>query len=203
MQGWDTAHKASVLAWLAHGVWVQPEQMMVEGIERITPADFHNAAVLGYGIKLLAIITRDFASDELSVRVHPTLLPAGSVIANVGGVFNGVSVTGDVVGTTPCTSAAAPPGCDGQRRHQRHRRRAGADSPEPVASSARFPPAIQPTAGGTPALLQASRLRVAAAWRTLGISGAVTTLGSRSRISRACWPAWRRSRPASASASRA
>jgi len=100
VEGWDAAHKASILAWLAHGVWVKPRQMVVEGITRITPADFKNAAMLGYGIKLLAVITRDLASNELSVRVHPTLLPEGSVVANVSGVFNAVSVTGDVVGTT-------------------------------------------------------------------------------------------------------
>lgn len=100
VKGWDAAHKASVLAWLAHGVWVKPSQMVVEGIDRITPADFKNAATLGYGIKLLAVITRDFTTDELSVRVHPTLLPEGNVIANVSGVFNAISVTGDVVGTT-------------------------------------------------------------------------------------------------------
>jgi homoserine dehydrogenase len=100
VEGWDTAHKASILAWLAHGVWVRPEQMTVEGIERITPADFRNASALGYGIKLLAIITRDFAADEIVVRVHPTLLPKGSVLARVSGVFNAISVTGDVVGTT-------------------------------------------------------------------------------------------------------
>jgi homoserine dehydrogenase len=79
---------------------VNTDQMIVEGIARITPADFKNAATLGYGIKLLAIITRDFDSNQLSVRVHPTLLPEGNVIANVSGVFNAISVTGDVVGTT-------------------------------------------------------------------------------------------------------
>ena len=100
VDGWDTAHKASVLTWLAHGVWVKTDQMIVEGISRITPADFKNAAMLGFGIKLLAIITRDFARNEISVRVHPTLLPEGNVVANVSGVFNAVSVTGDVVGTT-------------------------------------------------------------------------------------------------------
>jgi homoserine dehydrogenase len=100
VEGWDTAHKASILAWLAHGVWVRPEQMIVEGIDRITPADFRNAASLGFGIKLLAIITRDFTSDEIVVRVHPTLLPQESVLARVNGVFNAISVTGDVVGTT-------------------------------------------------------------------------------------------------------
>ena len=100
VEGWDTAHKASILAWLAHGVWVRPEQMIVEGIERITPADFRNASALGYGIKLLAIISRDFGTNEISVRVHPTLLPEDSVLARVSGVFNAISVTGDVVGTT-------------------------------------------------------------------------------------------------------
>lgn len=100
VDGWDTAHKACVLAWLAHGVWVKTDQMIVEGISRITPDDFKNAAVLGFGIKLLAVITRDFERDELSVRVHPTLLPEGNVVANVSGVFNAISVTGDVVGTT-------------------------------------------------------------------------------------------------------
>jgi homoserine dehydrogenase len=100
VQGWDAAHKAAVLTYLAHGVWVNPEQMVVEGIDRLTPADFRHAEAFGYGIKLLAIIARDFATDELSVRVHPTLLPASHVVANVSGVFNAVSVKGDVVGTT-------------------------------------------------------------------------------------------------------
>ncbi|OHE89179.1 MAG: homoserine dehydrogenase [Verrucomicrobia bacterium RIFCSPLOWO2_12_FULL_64_8] len=100
VQGWDTAHKAAILAYLAHGVWVKPEQMLVEGIERITPADIGHAAQLGYGIKLLAVITRDFATNELFVRVHPTLLPRHLVLASVNGVYNGIAVTGDVVGTT-------------------------------------------------------------------------------------------------------
>jgi homoserine dehydrogenase len=100
VEGWDTAHKASILAWLAHGVWIRPEQMIVEGIDQITPADFKNAAALGFGIKLLAIITRDFNAAEIVVRVHPTLLPQESVLARVSGVFNAISVTGDVVGTT-------------------------------------------------------------------------------------------------------
>lgn len=100
VQGWDTAHKAAVLAYLAHGVWVPTEQMVVEGIDRLTPADFRHAATFGYGIKLLAIISRDFARDELSVRVHPTLLPASHVVASVSGVYNAISVQGDVVGTT-------------------------------------------------------------------------------------------------------
>lgn len=100
VHGWDTAHKAAVLTYLAHGVWVKTEQMIVEGIDRLTPADFRHAATFGYGIKLLAIISRDFSTNELSVRVHPTLLPESHVVAKVSGVFNAVSVKGDVVGTT-------------------------------------------------------------------------------------------------------
>jgi homoserine dehydrogenase len=100
VQGWDTAHKASILAFLAHGRWVPTSRMLVEGIEKITQADIRYAAQLGYAIKLLAVITRDFEANELFVRVHPTLLPRRQVLANVNGVYNGISVTGDVVGTT-------------------------------------------------------------------------------------------------------
>ena len=100
VDGWDTAHKASVLAFLAHGVWIKTDQMIVEGIAKITQADLKHAAALGYGIKLLAVITRDFAANQFFVRVHPTLIPQERVLANVNGVFNGIAVTGDVVGTT-------------------------------------------------------------------------------------------------------
>ncbi|HEU5079434.1 MAG TPA: homoserine dehydrogenase [Opitutaceae bacterium] len=100
VDGWDTAHKASILAYLAHGEWIKTDQMIVEGITKITQADLKHAATLGFGIKLLAVITRDFETNELFVRVHPTLLPKNRVLANVNGVFNGIAVTGDVVGTT-------------------------------------------------------------------------------------------------------
>ncbi len=100
VDGWDTAHKASVLAFLAHGVWIKTDKMIVEGIAKITQADLKHAAALGYGIKLLAVITRDFTANQLFVRVHPTLIPQERVLANVNGVFNGIAVTGDVVGTT-------------------------------------------------------------------------------------------------------
>ena len=100
VDGWDTAHKASILAFLAHGVWLRTDQMIVEGIAQITQADLKHAATLGYGIKLLAVITRDFDTNQVFVRVHPTLLPKDRVLANVNGVFNGIAVTGDVVGTT-------------------------------------------------------------------------------------------------------
>jgi homoserine dehydrogenase len=100
VEGWDTAHKAGILAFLAHGAWVPTEKMLVEGITRITQTDLQFAREHGYAIKLLAVIARDFASGELSVRVHPTLLPLTKVLANVNDVFNGISVNGDVVGET-------------------------------------------------------------------------------------------------------
>jgi len=82
--------------------------MIVEGISRITPADFKNASVLGFGIKLLAVITRDFAKNELSVRVAPDAAARGQRRREYQRVFNAVSVKGDVVGTTFPTADAGP-----------------------------------------------------------------------------------------------
>lgn len=100
VEGWDTAHKAAILAYLAHGAWVPTKAMIVEGITQLTQADITFARDHGYAIKLLAVISRDFDSGELFVRVHPTLVPRTKVIANVNEVYNGISVRGDVVGET-------------------------------------------------------------------------------------------------------
>lgn len=100
VDGWDTAHKASILAYLAHGAWVPTKSMLVEGITKLTQADLTYARDNGFAIKLLAVITQDLATDELFVRVHPTLVPRTKVLANVNEVYNGISVTGDVVGET-------------------------------------------------------------------------------------------------------
>lgn len=100
LDGWDTAHKAVILAFLAHGKWVKYDEMLVEGIRKISQADIQQAASLGYSIKLLAAIERDFESDNLFISVRPSLISRRNVLANLGGPFNGVSVTGDVVGTT-------------------------------------------------------------------------------------------------------
>jgi homoserine dehydrogenase len=100
LDGIDAAHKAVILAYLAHGRWVSLNDMIVEGIRDVTAEDILSARNLGYRIKLLAIISRDFQSERLVVRVHPALLPTNGIIAGVDGVYNGVSITGDVVGTT-------------------------------------------------------------------------------------------------------
>jgi homoserine dehydrogenase len=100
VEGWDTAHKAAVLAHLAHGRWVSTDEMIVQGISAVSQSDIRRARELGYVIKLLALIERDFRSNSLSVRVHPTLVPTHHVLANVNEVYNGISVAGDVAGTT-------------------------------------------------------------------------------------------------------
>ncbi|MEM8550474.1 MAG: homoserine dehydrogenase [Verrucomicrobiota bacterium] len=100
LDGWDAAHKAVILAYLAHGRWVKLKDMVVEGIRKITQHDIAYARELGYKIKLLAVIARDFDSNRLSVRLHPALISTREMMASVDEVFNGISLTGDVVGTT-------------------------------------------------------------------------------------------------------
>lgn len=97
VNGWDAAHKAIILASLAYGFWINPADVLVEGIERVTAADIRFASELGYRIKLLASIKAD-EDGAIEVRVVPTLIPAGHVLASVNGVFNAVSVRCDVVG---------------------------------------------------------------------------------------------------------
>lgn len=100
LDGWDAAHKAVILTYLAHGKWVALDDMLVEGIRQITAMDVAYARDLGYKIKLLAIIERDFETNALSARLHPALIDREALMAQVDMVFNGVSLTGDVVGTT-------------------------------------------------------------------------------------------------------
>ncbi len=100
LDGIDAAHKAVILAYLAHGKWVKLDEIICEGIREITGDDITIAGGLGYKIKLLAVIARDFDANKLSVRLHPAFISKSEVIAGVDEVYNGVSVTGDVVGTT-------------------------------------------------------------------------------------------------------
>ncbi|MCX7886636.1 MAG: homoserine dehydrogenase [Verrucomicrobiae bacterium] len=98
IDGTDSAHKATILASLAHGFWTGFENTYVEGIRHVSRVDIQVARELGYVIKLLAIIK---ASDgAVEVRVHPTMIPQRHVLAGVNGVFNAVAVRGDVVGDT-------------------------------------------------------------------------------------------------------
>ena len=107
IDGWDAQHKVGILASLAHGFWVRPDQIYVEGIRHISALDIRFAGQLGYTIKLLAIVKsapgRLAAAGQthsIQVSVYPALVPNGHVLAGVSDVFNAVFVRGDVVGDT-------------------------------------------------------------------------------------------------------
>ncbi|RZI56407.1 MAG: homoserine dehydrogenase [Rubrivivax sp.] len=98
IEGVDAAHKATIMSAIAFGIPVQFEQAHVEGITALQATDIKYAEQLGYRIKLLGIARRRDQGIEL--RVHPTLIPAGRLIANVEGAMNAVLVQADAVGTT-------------------------------------------------------------------------------------------------------
>ena len=98
IDGFDTAHKAVILASLAYGFHVPMSAVSVEGVRGLSGMDVQYARELGYRIKLLAIVRRD--GDEIEVRVHPTLVPMEHMLASVNQVFNAVMVQGDLTGDT-------------------------------------------------------------------------------------------------------
>ena len=98
IEGVDAAHKITLMSALAFGIPVQFDKAYVEGITQLGPADIKYAEQLGYRIKLLGITKRMDSGIEL--RVHPTLVPAKRLIANVEGAMNAVVAHGDAVGTT-------------------------------------------------------------------------------------------------------
>lgn len=98
IEGFDAAHKLTLMSAIAFGVPVQFERAYVEGITKLEAVDIRYAEELGYRIKLLGLTRRAEAGIEL--RVHPTLVPATRLIANVEGAMNAVVVQGDAVGPT-------------------------------------------------------------------------------------------------------
>jgi len=98
VDGFDTAHKAAILASLAYGFHVPVDQLLVEGIRNLSGNDVRYAADFGYRIKLLAVIKRK--GDEVEVRVHPTLVPLKHMLASVNDVYNAVMVKGDLSDNT-------------------------------------------------------------------------------------------------------
>ena len=105
IDGHDALHKIGILASLAHGFWVKPSEIYVEGIRQITALDIEFAQQLGYTIKLLGIIKKarkekGGRNSGIQVSVYPTLVPNSHVLASVNHVFNAVFVRGDVVGDT-------------------------------------------------------------------------------------------------------
>jgi homoserine dehydrogenase len=100
IDGHDAAHKTGILASLAHGFWVNPEKIHVEGIRQVSAMDIKFAGELGYTIKLLGIVKKLEGGCRVQVSVYPTLIPNAHVLASVNHVFNAVFVRGDVVGDT-------------------------------------------------------------------------------------------------------
>ena len=107
IEGIDAAHKATIMSAIAFGVPVQFAKAHVEGITALQAVDIRYAEQLGYRIKLLGITKRRddlrsaaFPAGGIELRVHPTLIPASRLIANVEGAMNAVVVHGDAVGTT-------------------------------------------------------------------------------------------------------
>ncbi len=98
IEGVDAAHKITILSSLAFGIPMQFDKAHVEGISKLDAADIKYAEQLGYRIKLLGITKR--TDDGVELRVHPTLIPAKRLIANVEGAMNAVLVQGDAVGAT-------------------------------------------------------------------------------------------------------
>jgi homoserine dehydrogenase len=96
IEGFDAAAKCAILASVAFGARVIADDVYREGISDVTPQDFLDAARLGYVIKLLAIAELD--DEEISVRVHPSMIPAEHPLAAVRGSSNAVFVEGPKIG---------------------------------------------------------------------------------------------------------
>jgi homoserine dehydrogenase len=98
IEGVDAAHKITILSALAFGIPMQFDKAYIEGISKLDATDIKYAEQLGYRIKLLGITKR--TPEGVELRVHPTLIPAKRLIANVEGAMNAVLVQGDAVGAT-------------------------------------------------------------------------------------------------------
>ncbi|MCS5592407.1 MAG: homoserine dehydrogenase [Gammaproteobacteria bacterium] len=105
VEGIDAAHKLSILAAIAFGTELQFDQVYTKGISEITAEDIKYATDLGFTIKHLGIAKK--VGDSIEMRVHPTLINNGQLIANVNGVMNAVLVKGDALGTSLYYGAGA------------------------------------------------------------------------------------------------
>ena len=103
--GFDASHKLLILASIAYGIDVKPEDILIEGIQNISSADIAFAKEFEFSIKLLGIAKK--VGNEIELRVHPVMIPEDKMIAKVDGVMNGISVIGDKVGETMFYGAGA------------------------------------------------------------------------------------------------
>jgi len=96
IEGNDTAHKLAIMTTLAFGNEIAADDIYLEGITNISIEDIHAAADLGYRIKLLGVAQK--TDTGIEQRVHPTMVPLDSVIAQVDGVTNAVALESDILG---------------------------------------------------------------------------------------------------------
>ena len=96
IEGVDSAHKLILLTYLCFGRMVKMEDVLTEGISRISLLDINYAKELGFQIKLLGIANKE--DNELEVRVHPTLIPRDHLLSSVDGVFNAICISSDLAG---------------------------------------------------------------------------------------------------------
>lgn len=111
VEGFDTAHKLALLTSLAFGTEVDSESIYVEGISNVTPLDLRMADELGFRIKLLGVAER--TAQGIEQRVHPTMVPKTSQLAQVMGVLNAVSVQAEPVGELTFVGPGAGGGATG------------------------------------------------------------------------------------------
>lgn len=97
VNGWDAAHKAILLGSLAHGFLIEPKDVYVRGIEKVTPLDIRFASELGYVVKLLSFV-RLKPDGAVEIRTQPSFISKKHILASVNGVFNAVAVRGDALG---------------------------------------------------------------------------------------------------------
>lgn len=105
INGGDAGHKLLILASLAYGIDAKPQDIIIEGIESISPDDIEFANEFGYSIKLLGIAKKE--GNEIELSVHPAMINKNKMISKVEGVMNGISVIGDRVGETLYYGAGA------------------------------------------------------------------------------------------------
>ena len=98
VSGGDAAQKLCVLAQLAFGARLAPEDVLTEGIMALSPYDFRWGKEMGYALKLLAIARRCGAGDQIEARVHPAFIPAGALLAGVRGAMNAVVLRSEALG---------------------------------------------------------------------------------------------------------
>jgi homoserine dehydrogenase len=110
VDGIDAAHKLTLLVAMAFGAELTFKDIPTEGIRGLTPMDFEAAAEFGYRIKLLGIARPregEGGEERVEARVHPTMIPAESLLAKVDGAMNAIAVHGDAVGPTLFYGAGA------------------------------------------------------------------------------------------------